>query len=99
IGPKIAATILSEIGEVDCFDHPKKLVAFAGIDPSVFTSGKFTATRNRITKRGSRQLRYVLVMAVKRGEGKPHKVALIACANKLVHWLYVLKSKKPFRTA
>ncbi|WP_338044746.1 transposase [Paenibacillus periandrae] len=52
---KIAATILSEIGEIDRFDHPKKLVAFAGIDPSVFASGKFTATRNRITKRGSRQ--------------------------------------------
>jgi len=118
IGNKIAATILSEIGEVDRFDHPKKLVAFAGIDPSVFASGKFTATRNRITKRGSRQLRYALVMAVqcglirsrnmrlkdfydrKRAEGKPHKVALIACANKLVHWLYViLKSKKTFRSA
>jgi transposase len=118
IGHKIAATILSEIGEVDRFDHPKKLVAFAGIDPSVFASGKFTATRNRITKRGSRQLRYALVMAVqcglirsrnmrlkefydrKRAEGKPHKVAMIACANKLVHWLHaILKSKKTFRCA
>ncbi len=118
IGHKIAATILSEVGEVDRFDHPKKLVAFAGIDPSVFASGKFTATRNRITKRGSRQLRYALVMAVqcglirsrntrlkefyerKRAEGKPHKVALVACANKLVHWLHaILKSKKTFRDA
>jgi len=58
IGHKIAVTILSEIGEVERFDHPKKRVAFAGIDPSVFASGKFTATRNRITKRGSKQLRY-----------------------------------------
>ncbi|MEK5400136.1 IS110 family transposase [Paenibacillus sp. FSL K6-2859] len=118
IGHKIASTILSEIGEVDRFDHPKKLVAFAGIDPSVFASGKFTATRNRITKRGSRQLRYALVLAVqcglirsrntrikefydrKRAEGKPHKVALVACANKLVHWLYaILKNKKMFRPA
>ncbi|MGO4350016.1 IS110 family transposase [Paenibacillus sp. MCAF9] len=116
IGHKIAATILSEIGEIDRFGHPKKLVAFAGIDPSVFASGKFTATRNRITKRGSRQLRYALVMAVqcglirsrnmrikafydrKREEGKPHKVALVACANKLVHWLHaILKNKKAFR--
>ncbi|WP_138755503.1 IS110 family transposase [Paenibacillus sinopodophylli] len=118
IGPKIAATILAKIGEVDRFDHPKKLVAFTGIDPSVFASGKFTTTRNRITKRGSRHLRYALVMAVqcglirsrntrikefyerKRAEGKPHKVALVACANKLVHWLYaILKSKKSFRPA
>ncbi len=29
IGEKIAATIISEIGEIDRFDHPKKLVAFA----------------------------------------------------------------------
>ena len=39
IGEKIAATIISEIGEIDRFNHPKKLVAFAGIDPSVFESG------------------------------------------------------------
>jgi transposase len=57
IGTKIAATILAEIGEIDRFDHAKNLVAFACIDPSVFSSGKFTATRNKITKRGSRRLR------------------------------------------
>ncbi|MFS0892594.1 transposase, partial [Peribacillus frigoritolerans] len=33
IGEKIAATIISEIGEIDRFNHPKKLVAFAGVDP------------------------------------------------------------------
>ncbi len=33
IGEKIAATILSEIGEIERFNHPKKLVAFAGLDP------------------------------------------------------------------
>jgi hypothetical protein len=33
IGGKIAATILSEIGEIHRFNHAKKLVAFAGIDP------------------------------------------------------------------
>ncbi|OME98779.1 IS110 family transposase, partial [Paenibacillus sp. FSL H7-0331] len=55
IGTKLAATILAEIGEIDRFDHAKKLIAFAGIDPSVFSSGKFTATRNPITKRGSRK--------------------------------------------
>ena len=46
IGEKIAATIISEIGEIDRFNGPKKLVAFAGVDPSVFESGKFTATKN-----------------------------------------------------
>jgi hypothetical protein len=44
IGEKIAATIISEIGEIDWFNHPKKLVAFAGVAPEVFESGKFNAT-------------------------------------------------------
>jgi transposase len=30
IGEKNTATIISEIGEIDRFNHPKKLVAFAG---------------------------------------------------------------------
>src|SRR5690606_17833813 len=58
IGEKIAATIISEIGEIDRFNHPKKLVAFAGVDPSVFESGRFKASINRITKRGSSRLRH-----------------------------------------
>jgi transposase len=65
IGEKIAATIISEIGEINRFDNPKKLVAFAGVDPSVFESGKFPATKNRITKRGSSRLRHALYMAVR----------------------------------
>jgi transposase len=116
IGARIAATILAEVGEIDRFDHAKKLVAFAGVDPSVFSSGKFTATRNRFTKRGSRRLRTTLYLAVrcglrssrnqklrafydkKRAEGKPIKVAVIACVNKLIHWiLAILTHKEAFR--
>jgi transposase len=127
IGEKIAATIISEIGEIDRFTNPKKLVAFSGVDPSVFESGKFTATKNRITKRGSSRLRHALYMAVrcgirdcrksktsdeiiprnkklrefydkKREEGKPFKVAVIACVNKLLHWIYaLLKSRTTFQ--
>ncbi|MEX3716052.1 IS110 family transposase [Cytobacillus horneckiae] len=127
IGEKIAATIISEIGEIDRFNHPKKLVAFAGVDPSVFESGKFRATQNRITKRGSSRLRHALYMAVrcairdcrkkkttdeilprnkrmrefydkKREEGKPFKVAVIACVNKLLHWIFaLLKNRTTFQ--
>ncbi|OBZ15754.1 IS110 family transposase [Bacillus sp. FJAT-26390] len=112
IGGKIAATILSEIGEIHRFNHAKKLVAFAGIDPIVYASGKFTATSNRITKRGSKKLRHALYLAVlcglrktgskrlrefydkKRESGKPYRVALIACVNKLLHWIYALLVKQ-----
>ena len=65
IGEKIAATIVSEIGEIERYNHPKKLVAFAGLDPSVFESGTFKGTYNRITKRGSSRLRQALYNAAK----------------------------------
>ena len=112
IGEKIAAKIISEIGEIDRFNHPKKLVAFAGVDPSVHSSGKFTATINRITKRGSSRLRHSLYLAVlcgirssrnkklkafydkKKSEGKPAKVSIVACMNKLLHWIYALLKRK-----
>lgn len=116
IGDKIAATILSEVGEIDRFSHPKKLVAFSGIDPRVHESGRFKATQNRITKRGSSKLRQSLYSAVlcglrrsrnpmlieyyqkKKAEGKPHKVVMIACSSKLLHWIYyILKRKETFR--
>jgi transposase len=127
IGEKIAATIISEIGEIERFDNPKQLVAFAGIDPEVFESGKFKATLVRITKRGSSRLRHALYMAVrsgirdsrkkkttdeilprnkrlreyydkKRSEGKLFKVAVIACANKLLQWIFaLLKNKTTFQ--
>nr|WP_278247873.1 transposase [Alicyclobacillus montanus] len=84
------------------------MVAFTGVDTSVFSSGKFTATINRITKSGSNRLRYSLFVAVlcslrksdsqrlkafydrKREKGKPHKVAVIACVNKLLHYVDVM---------
>lgn len=127
IGEKIAATIISEIGEIDRFDAAKKLVAFAGVYPSVYSSGKFTASINRITKRGSSRLRHALYMAIqsgirdarkkkttdeiiprnkrlrefydkKREEGKPFRVAVIACVNKLLHWIYaLLKNRTDFQ--
>src|SRR5690625_1556287 len=61
IGDKIAATIISEIGDINLFENPKKIVAYAGLDPSVFESGKFKASINRITKRGSSRLRHLFI--------------------------------------
>jgi transposase len=91
-------------------------VAFAGVDPSVYASGKFVATQNKITKHGSRRLRTALYQAVrcgirsnrnkklrafydkKRAEGKLFNVAVIACVNKLIHWIFaILTTKEAFR--
>ncbi|WP_238933646.1 IS110 family transposase [Brevibacillus choshinensis] len=67
IGDKLAATIIAEIGDARQFTSPKQLVAYAGLDPGVYSSGKYTATSNRITKRGSKRLRRALYLAVQCG--------------------------------
>ena len=63
VGELTAATILSEISDVSRFPTEKQLVAFAGLDPSVFQSGKFKSNSNRISKRGSSYLRKALYQA------------------------------------
>ncbi|WP_228469341.1 IS110 family RNA-guided transposase [Paenibacillus sp. JNUCC31] len=115
IGGKLAAAIVAELGNASQFQDAKQLVAYAGLDPGIYSSGKFTATSSRITKRGSKRLRRALYLAVqcgirkadnrrlkeyydkKRKEGKPYKVVVIACANKLLHHVYaILKKGEPY---
>lgn len=117
VGDKLAAALVAEIGDANQFGHAKQLVAYAGLDPSVFSSGKFTASSSKITKRGSKRLRRALYIAVqcglrkgqnerikayydkKKKEGKPYKVAVIACANKLLHHVYAIFTRgEPYRT-
>jgi len=67
IGNKLAAAIVAEVGDVKQFEGAKQLVAFAGLDPGVYSSGQFIATSSRITKRGSKRLRRSLYLAVQCG--------------------------------
>jgi transposase len=107
---------LAELGDASHFKDAKQLVAYARLDPGIYSSGKFTATSNRITKRGSKRLRRALYLAVqcgirrganrrisdyydkKRKEGKPYKVVVIACANKLLHHIFAILCKsEPYK--
>ena len=96
--------ILGEIGDIHRFSEPKKLLAFAGLDPSVHQSGNFQAKKTRMSKRGSRVLRYALMNAAhnvvknnttfkdyydsKKAEGRSHYNALGHCAGKLVRVIW-----------
>jgi transposase len=71
VGELTAATVLGEVGDISRFASVKQLIAFAGLDPAVYQSGKFTATRNKISKRGSTYLRKYLYMAAAAGIRKP----------------------------
>jgi len=96
--------ILGEIGDIHRFSNPSKLLAFAGLDPSVYQSGNFSAKHTRMSKRGSRVLRYALMNAAhnviknnatfkayynaKMAEGRTHYNALGHCAGKLVRVIW-----------
>ena len=96
--------IVGEIGDVHRFSSPGKLLAYAGLDPSVYQSGNFLAKRTRMSKRGSKVLRYALMNAAhnvvknnatfkayyeaKKSEGRSHYNALGHCAGKLVRIIW-----------
>lgn len=55
--------ILGEIGDIHRFSSPGKLLAYAGLDPSVYQSENFQIKRTGMSKRGSKVLRYALMNA------------------------------------
>ena len=63
VGPVLGATILSEIGDITRFSSADKLLAYAGLDPSVKQSGEFKSNQNRMSKRGSPYLRRAIWLA------------------------------------
>ena len=100
IGPINVGMILGEIGERHRFAKPHQLLAYAGLDSSVKQSGNFNASHTRMSKRGSKVLRYALMNAAhnvvknnatfkayydkKMTEGRTHYNAIGHCAGKLV---------------
>lgn len=106
IGYTLGAIIVAEIGDINRFSSPAKLLAFAGLEPSIYQSGKFTPTSGKMVKRGSPFLRWALLQAAgytpnyssifalyrakKLSEGKPLAVVRSHIAKKLVRIIYSL---------
>ena len=106
IGPLSAAVIYSEYGDISNFTNSGQMLAFAGIEPGINESGT-ESHGGKMVKRGSSQLRYTLIncclplirfdmtfatyYAKKRGEGKPHRVAITHVAKKLIRVIYALE--------
>jgi transposase len=64
-GTIVTMTVLAAIGDISRFPHPKKLVGYSGLGASIHDSGKKRRT-GRITKRGRKELRWILVEAARR---------------------------------
>jgi transposase len=106
-----ATSFLAEIGTIRNFQSCKNLIAFAGIDPAVYQSGKYEGS-GRISKRGNRHLRRVIWLmtvcvinhnttfrsyfAKRRNAGQPYKKAILATAHKLLRVIFALLSQRTF---
>lgn len=107
ISYRMGAMIIAEIGDFSRFDSPDKILAYAGMSPSIYQSGKFVNCHSHMEKRGSRYLRYALYNATKyvclwdhsfatylekkRAEGKHYNVALSHATKKLVRLIFSLQ--------
>ena len=110
VGIITGAMIVSEIGDIDNFQTPHQLLAFAGLDPTVYESGNFESSHNKPSKRGSKYLRWA-IHQVSSGiwkwdktfkeyydkkiiEGKHHYVAIGHIDKKLVRVIFSLLKNK-----
>ena len=106
LGEISAASILSEYGDISNFSNPNKMLAFAGLEPSIIESGTLQSN-GKMVKHGSGHLRYSIMntaMSIlrysptfydyylkKRSEGKCHRVALSHVCKKLIRVIYSLE--------
>ena len=107
IGTRMGAMILAEVGDFSNFESADKILAYAGLSPSIYQSGHLTSSYAHMEKRGSRYLRYAVFnaakyvcmwdpqfaayLAKKRSEGKHYNVAISHAAKKLVRLIYAME--------
>ena len=70
IGPVLGAVIVAEIGDITRFRHPARLSSWTGLTPRHYESDT-KVIRGRITKQGSRVLRWAVIEAVQRTPPAP----------------------------
>ena len=68
VGPILAAVFVAEIGDITRFRRPEQLASWAGLTPKHHESDT-TVHRGRITKQGSRLVRWAAIEAVQRLPG------------------------------
>jgi len=113
LGVQTVGLLLSELGDPADFSSPGAVAAYCGVTPFHRQSGLWQPKRASIARMGNARLRRGLWMpmlnAVRSNpvlkafftrlseRGKPHKVAMTACINKLLHIVYsVAKNRRPF---
>jgi transposase len=97
VGPLLGAVFVAEIGDITRFHRPQQLASWAGLTPKHHESDT-TVHRGRITKQGSRLVRWAAVEAVQRvpghtrlgqtrdriGERRGRNIGVVAAARELI---------------
>jgi transposase len=107
-----AMLIVAEIGDVKRFPNAKKLCSWAGLVPSIYQSGN-TLHMGRITKKGSKWLRWILIQAAQTARQHDERLgsfyervanrrgqnkATVAVAREMLAIIYhMLLKKEPYR--
>lgn len=110
IGKKTAMLLILSTNAFKRFDNVKQLVAYTGIAPRIFQSGKTINKKSRISKLGMTELRRSLFMCSLRAitsnsgcktlydrlrqNGKAAKVALMAVCHKLLRQAFAIVKSK-----
>jgi transposase len=110
IGQWTALAVLSEVPDIEMFEHVKQLTAYAGLNPSVRQSGTSVSGRGSISKMGSSQLRkslYMPTLSARRhnlklkafgdklkAKGKRPKEVIVACMRKMLETIFWILKKK-----
>jgi transposase len=101
VGPTLAAVFVAEIGDITRFDRPAQLASWAGLTPRHHESDT-TVHRGRITKQGSRLVRWAAVEAAQHARKderlgqlkdriaarRGRNIATIAAARKLIELVF-----------
>lgn len=106
IGPKTSILLIVSCKGFIPFQHYKQVISYLGLAPRIYQSGTSVRGRARICKMGMGKVRACLYMAARsarrhntacrrlydrlRAKGKPHRVAMIAVANKLIKQAFAI---------
>lgn len=103
ISNNLASRIIAELGDINRFPRIRQITAYAGLDPNIYQSGEIDGLHLKITKKGNKNLRCLLYLAIqntlqkenkvseftiKNATGMNQKAAKIACMNKLLRIIY-----------
>jgi transposase len=101
IGPILAAVLVAEIGDIGRFPSPEKLACWAGMTP-LHRESDTTVRRGKITKQGSRLVRWAAVESVQRLPGttrlgafrdtlaakRGHNIAVVAAGRRQLEYVF-----------